>query len=120
MGIRLDEPSVSPRRTTNSRPVAAHTRRYCGFAVPTIPIGFQAHYATVLVTVYQDAGSWIITVADPFGAGTASRVSGSINAAKQQALVVAQWYLRNTYPDFSWPVIPDKQIRWKKIPRRTN
>ena len=119
MGLRLGEPSALSRGTTNSRPVATHTR-YRGLAVPAIPIGFQAHYATVLVTVYQDAGSWIITVADPFGAGTASKIIGSINAAKQQALVVVHAYLRNTYPDLSWAVIPDADIRWKKIPRWTN
>ena len=119
MGLRLGEPSALSRGTTNSRPVATHTR-YRGLAVPAIPIGFQAHYATVLVTIYQEAGSWIITVADPFGAGTASKISGSINAAKQQALVVVHAYLRNTYPDLSWAVIPDADIRWKKIPRWTN
>ena len=82
-----------------------------------IPEGFQTHYATVLVTVYQEGASWIINIADPFGAGTAGKVSGSIAAAKQHALVVAQGYLTNTYSEMSWPAVPDEQIRWKKIPR---
>ena len=51
---------------------------------------FQTHYGTVLVTMYQESGAWIITIADPFGAGTAGKVSGSVAAAKQHALVVAK------------------------------
>ena len=62
-------------------------------------------------------GCWIITIADPFGAGTAGKVSGSVAAAKQHALVVANGYLRNTYQDLSWPAIPDQQVRWKRILR---
>ena len=85
--------------------------------MPTIPIGSQVHYATVLLTIHHDAGSWVITLTDPFGPGTVSKTGGSESAAKQHALAVAQAYLTRTYPDLSWPVIPDKRIRWSKIPR---
>ena len=84
--------------------------------MPTIPIGSQVHYATVLLTIQQEAGAWIITLTDPFGSGTVSKTGGSESAAKEHALTVAQGYLTRTDPDLSWPVIPDKQIRWRKIP----
>jgi hypothetical protein len=79
--------------------------------MPTIPIGSQVHYATVLLTIHQEAGGWIITLTDPFGLGTVSKTGGSESAAKEHALTVAQGYLTKTYPDLSWPVISDKQIR---------
>jgi hypothetical protein len=85
--------------------------------MPTIPRGLQAHYATVLLTINQESGSWIITLTDPFGPGTVSQTGGSKSAAKQHALVVAHGYLTNTYPDLTWSVVPDDRVRWKKIPR---
>ena len=88
-----------------------------GFIMPSVPIGSQTHYATVLVTIYHEAGAWIIKLTDPFGLGTVSKTGGSESAAKQHALAVAHGYLTNTYPDISWPVISDERIRWRKTPK---
>jgi hypothetical protein len=81
-----------------------------------IPVGSQAIYYHLLLTVFEEeTGAWVAIVHDPFGPGIASKATGALSAAQQHATSAAHGYLEQKYRALQWPILTNERIRWANV-----